>query len=265
MVGKKNDKGLKIAKAYNFGISGVNSVTTNYFIKNILPEYNPSCVVIHDGYNDLPVVIKKIGLDKYEYITPDYNKAYNPYIENPILRYVVSLVKFNFRSIRRFLVTFVKKKLHKGGDLFLGFDYTKYDIKTGTEKDIFEENKKRMQVMYKAEFDSIDYCIRNNIKVIVILEPYIKPMHWTPPFGTGFRDADVGDILAQCHRIQQSFFLMVLLKAYKNNPDLQIIDMREVFKGKYDELFYDECHLNGKGNAIKANIVYNFLKKWYDI
>jgi len=242
--------------AYNFGISGVNSVTTNYFIKNVLPQYRPNCVVIHDGYNDLPIVIKKLGEDEYSYITPDYTKPYNPHIRNPVLRYIMDFIKFNFRSIRRFTVTFVKDTLKKGGDLFLGFDYKQFKQKKGRVKDILEENKKRMEIMIKTELDSVEYCLKNGIKVIIILEPYIKPYHYTPPFGTGFRDENVGPILSECHKIQQSYYLIALASKYRNNPNVKILDMREIFKDKYGELFYDECHLNGKGNAIKAQFVY---------
>lgn len=255
----------KKGMCYNFGISGVNSVTTNYFIKNILPKYDPACVVIHDGYNDLPIVIKKIGDDKYEYITPDYNKPFNPHIKNPVIRYIISFIKFNLRATRRFTVTFVKKKLKKGGDLFLGFDYKKYKMKEGTSKEIFEENKKRLRIMVKAELDSIEFCLANDIKVIVIAEPYIKPMHFVHPFSTGFRDKYVGEILSRCHKIQQTIYLAALQRKYGNNKNVKLMDMREVFKGKYNELFYDECHLNGVGNAIKARFVYGVISQLFEL
>jgi len=251
--------------AYNFGISGVNSVTTNFFIKNILPGYDPSCVVMHDGYNDLPIVIEKIGEDKYTYITPDYTKPYNPYIKNPIIRYLFSFIKFNLRSIRRFVITFVKKGLKKGGDLFLGFDYKQHTLHEGTSKDILAENKKRLPIMLKAEINSIDYCLKHGIKVIIILEPHIKPMHFVPPFGSGFRDKNVGAILSDCHKLQQAVYAKALITRYKNVDNIIILDMRDIFKDRYPELFYDECHLNGKGNGIKAQYVYAVLKKLFNL
>ncbi|MDD5439248.1 MAG: hypothetical protein PHS37_03585 [Candidatus Omnitrophica bacterium] len=249
--------------AYNFGISGVNSVTTNFFIKNILPRYNPNCVVIHDGYNDLPIVIKKLGDDRYSYITPDYYHPYNPYIKNPVVRYLSSFIKFNLRSTRRFVVTFVKDTLHGGGDLFLGFDYKAFKQQEGNSKDIMRENALRAKIMVETELDSIDYSLKHGIKVIVILEPHIQPMHFLPQFGTGFRDEKVGEILAECHKIQQSLYLVALAKKYGTNPDVRIMDMREIFKGRYNELFYDECHLNGKGNFIKAEYVYYAVWKLF--
>lgn len=255
----------KLASAYNFGISGVNSVTTNYFIKNILPKYDPACVVIHDGYNDLPIVIKKLGEDKYSYITPDYHKPFNPYIANPVMRYISSFIKFNLRATRRFVVTFVKNRLNKGGDLFLGFDYTKYKRQEGSMNDILQENKKRMEIMVKTEMDSINYCLKHGIKVIVILEPYIKPMHWDSRFGTGFRDENVGYILSECHKIQQSVYALALYARFRDNPNVAVLDMREIFKDKYPELFYDECHLNGKGNAVKAKFVFDAVDKLFDL
>ena len=253
----------KNGSIYNFGISGVSAVTTNFFIKNILPEYKPSCVVIHDGYNDLPIVIKKMGEDKYQFITPDYYNTFNPYIKNPVLRYAMCFIKFNLRSLRRFSVTFVKRVLHGGGDLFLGFDYKQFKLKEGNTKDILDENGKRLKVMLEKEFDSIDYCLKNGIKVIVILEPYIKPMHFVPPFGTDFRDEKVGEILSECHKIQQSIYFAALRNRYKGERNLQILDLREVFKDKYNELFYDECHLNGKGNFFKAQYVFAALNQLF--
>jgi len=253
----------KGGSAYNFGISGINSVTTNFFIKNLLTPYNPNCVVIHDGYNDLPIVIKKTGPDTYTYITPDYYHPFNPYIKNPVMRYVSSWIKFNLRGLRRFTLTFIKERLHGGGDLFLGFDYTRYKIKEGTQKDIERENTKRSKIMIETELNTIDFCLKHNIKVVVILEPYIKPMHFVPPFGTGFRDEKVGEILSECHKVQQSLYLMALANKYKNNPDIRVMDMREIFNGRYPELFYDECHLNGKGNLIKAQYVYYVLQQLF--
>ena len=247
--------------AYNFGISGVNSVTTNYFIKNILPKYDPSCVVIHDGYNDLPIVIKQLDDDLYSYIKPDYHVPYNPHIKNPVARYIISSVKFNLRSIRRFVVTFVKERLHRGGDLFLGFDYKRYKLYEGDSRDIYAENEKRMKIMIETELDSIDYCISNGIKVIVILEPYIKPLHFEPRWGSGFRDKNVGEILSECHKKQQTLFLMALAQKYRGQSGLVVLDLREFFAGKYDQLFYDECHLNGEGNYIKAQLVYSAVNK----
>lgn len=255
----------KSGSAYNFGISGVSAITTNFFIKNILPQYNPNAVVIHDGYNDLPIIIKKLGDDNYEYIKPDYYNPFNPYIKNPVLRYLSGFIKFNLRAMRRFTVTFVKETLRKGGDLFLGFDYTRYPKFTGTAKDIMQENLKRAKIMIDAEIDSIDYCLKNNIKAIIILEPYIKPHHFVPPFGTGFRDENVGEILSECHKIQQTLYLVALAKKYNNNPNVKILDMRELFKGKYPELFYDECHLNGQGNFIKAQYVFNTIDQLFKL
>lgn len=253
----------KRGSAYNFGISGVNSVTTNFFIKKIIPRYEPQCIIIHDGYNDLPIVIKKIGEDRYTYVRPDYYNPFNPYIHNPVLRYIVSFIKFNLRSTRRFVVTFVKEVLHRGGDLFLGFDYKKYKLIEGAPEDIFTENNARLKIFLRAEIDSIEYCLKHGIKVIVILEPYIKPLHYHPFFGTGFRDKNVGQILSECHKIQQAQYAIVLYSRYKDEKDVKILDMRQVFKGRYKELFYDECHLNGKGNTMKAALVYRALEDFF--
>jgi len=249
--------------AYNFGVSGVNSVSTNSFIKNILPKYKPSCVVIHDGYNDLPVVIAKLDNDLYSYIRPDYRKPYNPYIKNGFIRHVASLIRCNFYATRRCVLRFVSNKLQRAGDLFLGFDYKRYKQYEGRSEDIFQENNKRLRIMLEEEIDSIDYCLKNGIKVIVIIEPYIKPLHFVPPYGSGFRDKDVGHILSECHKKQQTIYLMALAKRYKGVRDIAILDMREIFKGRYDELFYDECHLNGKGNLIKAQYVYAAIEKLF--
>ena len=119
--------------------------------------------------------------------------------------------------------------------------------------------------MLKTELNTIDYCLKNNIKVIVILEPYIKPLHFIPPFGTGFRDANVGEILSECHKAQQTIYKLVLERRYKGNPNVIVLDMRELFKDRYAELFYDECHLNGKGNFIKAQYVYAVVRKLFPV
>ena len=120
-----------------------------------------------------------------------------------------------------------------------------------------------MELFIKSEIDSIEYCLKNNIKVIIILEPHIKPFHYTPPFETGFRDENVGPILSDCHKIQQQQYAIELAKRYLGNKNVVVIDMREFFRDSYKELFYDECHLNGKGNTVKAAIVYGVLLKLF--
>lgn len=252
------DYNQKTATVYNFGVSGVSAVATNFIIKNILPRYQPKCVVIHDGYNDLPIVVRKKSEDAYLCIFPDYEHPYNPYVGNPVVRYMLALVKFNFEGIRRFVLSQVVP-----ADLFLGYDYKKYKLQEVTPKRVFEENEKRLGIMLEKETDSIDYCLTQGIKVVVILEPYIKPLYFTTPPGTGFRDASVGEILLECHKLQQTAYLNVLVSKYRNNPNVAIVDMREVFKDKYEELFYDECHLNGAGNAVKAQIIYSFLEQLF--
>jgi hypothetical protein len=246
------------ASVYNFGISGIGSVTTNSFIHNILPAYKPDCVIIHDGYNDIPIVVKKHPNNTYSYIKPNYEKPYDPYIKNPILRYLVSWVKVNLRATYRFIVTSLQSR-YKASDLFLGFDYKRYRLFEGGEQDIFQENDKRYEIFLRKEFDSIDYCLKNNITVVIILEPYIIPHHFYPAYGTGFRDENAAEIMAQCHKIQQDRFAQALYARYQDRKGLLILDMRTFSLQFYKELFYDECHLNGKGNFILATILFQTL------
>ncbi|MCU0666179.1 MAG: hypothetical protein MUF05_03680 [Candidatus Omnitrophica bacterium] len=257
-------KEKKPASIYNFGISGVSAVTTNYFIKSVLPQYDPNCVVIHDGYNDLPVVVKKINDNRYEYLAPkDYYQAFNPYPDNPIVRYTVSFIKINFRCTYRFVTSFIKEKMGKGGDLFLGFDYKRYKLNQGSVQDVYMENEKRLQVFLEKELDSIDYCLKHNIKVIVILEPYIVPNFYLKQFGTGFRDENVGEILSQMHKYQHGIYANILQQKYNGNPNVIVLDLRQFFKDSYKTLFYDECHLNGDGNLILAAIVYQAIQRLF--
>ena len=102
----------KEGTVYNYGVAGVSSVTTNFFIKRIVSEYKPQCVVLHDGYNDIPIVLKKLSENRYSYIRPDYTKPYNPYIRNGLLRYLWSFNKINLRAIKRTLYI-LKEKLKR--------------------------------------------------------------------------------------------------------------------------------------------------------
>ncbi len=255
---KKNNKNGTV---YNFGVNGVSSSTTNFFIKSVISKYRPDCVVIHDGYNDLPIVIKQESKDLYSYISPDYNMPYNPYIKNNFLRYIWSFKRINFRGISKFVGTLKERIGKKDSDLYLGYDYFRYPILKGSRKDILEENKKRTKIFLEKEQDSIDYCLKNNIKVVIILEPYIKPLH--APLGTGLRDIETGFILSECHQTQQNLYLLFLLSKYKDNKNVKIVDFRELFKDKYDEFFYDECHLNPQGNFIKASQIHKALSELF--
>ena len=111
------------------------------------------------------------------------------------------------------------------------------------------------------EIDTINYCLDNNIKVIIILEPLIKPLH--TPLGTGFRDIKTGFISSKCHEIQQQLYFMYLMSKYRDNKNVKILDMRRIFENNYEELFYDECHLNAKGNYLKAAIIYKVLDQLF--
>lgn len=154
--------------------------------------------------------------------------------------------------------------LGKGGDLFFGYDYKRYKLLEGTSEDIFRENEKRLKIFLDKEVDSIDYCCSHGIKVLIILEPYINAHHYLPSFTTGFRDENVGDILYECHKIQQDRFLDILISKYiRDKGNVFVLDMRQMFKNLYKEYFYDECHLTGEGNYIKAKFIYDALSAFY--
>ena len=257
------DYNQKKASVYNCGVSGVNSVATNFFVKNILSRYNPQCIIIHDGYNDLPIAITKTGEDEYLYITPDYQKPYNPYINNPLARYCSSFIKINFPMTRQFLLETMKKTMHNQKDLFLGFDSTKYPRMKGPGIKVAQENSLRIKIMVEKEIDTIDYCLAHHIKVIVILEPRIYSFHFIPPFTSGFRDQNVAPLLAECHKVQQAIYSQLIRQRYAGNNNVAVVDMSRVFDDSYSWLFYDECHLTTPGNAIKAQLLYNALQKLF--
>lgn len=248
---------------YNFGVSGASSVATNCFVKKIISQYSPQCIIIHDGYNDIPIVLKKISDDRYFFISPAYTKPYNPYIENGILRYIGSFIDVNLYMTKSFILSRLMRIMGtKKSDLYLGFDYSKFKILEGDSERIFAENQKRIKVMFEKESDAIDYCLNNNIKVVVILEPMMKPLH-NPLNTKGLRDTNTGFILSKCHMSQQEAFSNLLNKKYKDNRNVKIIDMRTIFLDRYKELYYDECHFYGKGNLEKANLIYKAISELF--
>jgi len=243
---------------YNFGVVGVASATTNSFIKWLIPRYRPECVIIHNGYNDLPVLLRKLGPDRYAYIQPDYKRPWNPIPSNPVLRYLVGVSRYNLRAIIARLGVFLQDHVTEGEDLFLGFDYYHYkkSVKAGSLKDVLGENDKRTQVLIDSQIDTINFCLKQGVKVIVVLEPRIIPMYHAKGFKSGFRDENVGEALAECHNIQQERYGKELVSRFGENPNVRILDMRDAFTEKYQELFYDECHANPSGNLVKAIYLY---------
>ncbi len=243
---------------FNMGVVGVASPATNSFIHWLVPQYRPDCVIIHDGYNDLPVLLRKLGPDRYAYIRPDYRRPWNPIPANPLLRYLVGISRYNLRAIIARMDVFMQDNVTKGEDLFLGFDYYHYknSVKSGSFDDILVENEKRIKIFLESEFDSIDFCLKNGVKVIVVIEPKIIPMYHAKEFKSGFRDENVGEALRKCHDIQQERYARELAQRYGENPNVRIVDMRDLFTEKYQDLFYDECHANPSGNLVKAMYLY---------
>ncbi|MCU0665483.1 MAG: hypothetical protein MUF05_00035 [Candidatus Omnitrophica bacterium] len=240
------------ASVYNCGVSGVSSIATNFFIKKILFVYKPECIILHDGYNDLPIITKKISENKYSYETFDYsnsNGSYvNPYIRNPVVRYFAYMVKINLPGI----YTYILRNINKGKPIPVAY---------GTDADIMEENQKRLKVMLGAEIDTIDQCLSKNIKVIVIIEPHMRPSFYLPEFGSAFKDVNAGSILDKCHRLQQAEFLSVLNQRYLGNNNVLILDLRRIFDDDYQKFHVDQIHLNARGNMILANILYKYLAR----
>ena len=230
---------------YNYGVVGISSSSTNAFVKTVLPKHQPQVVVLHDGYNDLPIILKKAD-GKYQYMETGDTKPYNPYAGGA----PISFFRYNFWSTRNRLVD--NLALARGffaheGDVFLGYDYSKMAIKTGTEEDIYRENEIRMKQFIASELDTLKYALENNIKTVFVMEPNIIP-NWAPRT-TGFRDISTGDIQRRNHLIQQAALLKAL-EPHRQNPNLRIVDLRERLEKDYKIYYYDECHLLAPGNRI---------------
>jgi len=252
------EKDKNFGTVINFGVVGISSQTTNEFIKNTLSKYNPSIYVIHDGYNDLPLILKKEGSDSYEYIPINDSHAFNP-VMNPI----ASFFRYNFWSTRNRLfdnIAFIRDLFANQGNIFLGHDYTKLKVQKGNSQDIEKENQFRTNQLISNEIDTIRFALKNNQKVILVLQPEIFP-NWAPTH-TGFRDITTGEIQKKNHDSQQRQ-LLEALKEFSDNPNIQVVDLRKILSPNYREYYVDESHLNGAGNTIVGQEIAKTVMQMY--
>ncbi len=242
------DEGGVPATVYNFGIPGASSYGSSSVIRNIIPRFKPDFVVIHDGYNDLPAVTRKLGDDLYGFFRFDYRTGFDPYIRNPLMEYVVSFIRYNFCGFR----TLFFARRNGDGGLASGIYQLNLKELKGSSEEILRENQLRAYEFVLNEFAAIQYCLDHKIKVIVVLEPRIRPNFHDPYWHTAFADERIGELLRSCHEKQQEFFYQCLKEKFPRNLDFQILDLRQTFRENPENYMYDECHLNATGNGVVA-------------
>ena len=251
----------KRATVYNCGIQAASATVTNSILKGMLYRYHPSWVIIHDGYNDVPVILQKKGRDVYRYARFDYSDPYIPcsshfiYMRNPALRFASYFIKINIP-----VILFRMRQMNLYHD---ASDNNFRDVREGTAEDVLQENGIRLKVMLEKEIDTIDFCLKNNIKVMVILEPEIEPFYQAPGVMSCFIEPQAAPIAAECHRVQQLLFKVVLTKRYSGNSNVIVLDFRNYFKDNYRNNFFNELHLNKAGNILLATSIYPYLEQLF--
>jgi hypothetical protein len=242
-------------KVSNYGVVGISSFSTNKFIKDLLVNYSPYLITIHNGYNDLPLIYKKINEDNYEVFTSNSLPFYPLYTN-----YLQPFFRYNFWQIRNLLfdnLEFISKIIPNENKIFLGYEPSSLTNQIISESEIIKLNNKNTETFIKIEEDTIKFAIKNRIKLLYILEPEIIP-NWYP-LGTGFRDPKTAEIQKKNHINQQNALYNLLIK-YENTGYIYYVDARKLLSKNYKKYFYDELHLNHEGNKVIAELIAKKIK-----
>ena len=247
------------ASVFNFGIVGVSSTTTSRVMFEVLPQFSPWATIIHDGYNDLPVVLDANDDGTFNVIVWDESKNYYPVHKSA----VISFFRYNFWSTWNRIydhLTWFRQFLSAEGDVFMGSVRSARSSVKMSRKEVFAENKKRTKILIANTIEKIKFAKNKSQKIVIIIEPQIIP-NWAPN-GTGFRNANVGEIQKINHDEQQQSLLSALAE-YSQDRDIAILDLRYTLTDKFEKFYVDESHLNLEGNAVIAASVTRALKEMH--
>lgn len=232
----------RAVRVFNLGMTGASSAVIESRLREFL-GFVPDLVIIHSGYNDLPLITGVQG-DRYTYIKPDLSRPEN----------FSWLVDF-YRNNKKKSILSNKKRFSQTDniikeDIFLGFNISQEKARFSGDQDEVEQEFKRRFEMYKDNIlGMIRLCLDSNVKVVFALQPRIIPNYWV--CRPSFREPKSAEIQKRFHNMQRST-IQKYLHEFKGDGRFRIIDLADVFKGREKNYYIDEAHLGPEGNKIVA-------------
>ena len=220
---KKFDEiNLKV-EVINAGISGAESNREMYLIKNFLHKYKPDLIVVYDGWNDSE---GDIILEEFEYNVND---------EQDINENI-----FKFKNFPYYRTPFVI-----------------YDILFGEKRDFYKViNEDEISVrteLWKNRMKNIcEINYKNQVKTALFIQPIL---------GTGNKTYSSDELSMLPKSEEYKTPLKVLDSLANQMPYLstyceKTFDLRNIFDGINEPVFYDLGHMSDFGNKIVAEKIF---------
>jgi hypothetical protein len=249
---------------YNFGQVGADSDATMAFINGLLSPESSSInyVIIHDGYNDLPALLKAEGenylvLEKSDKYIPNIWSSSNIEERGFVESYI------NLSGVKAIASWIKHGHMYTDGpliktDFYMGATDPQAITLTSAEfANLVEFQEQRF---INNTIKNVNMALQKfvNAKVVLIINPAIIPYHH-PHHPTGFRDPTVGTIFKKIHSAQQKNSKAIFTETFKDNNRVIIADLFDFSSDV--RLFYDEFHLNDIGNEALASELANIIGK----
>lgn len=221
------------ARVLNLGVTGMAAGAQASRLRTFL-TLAPDLVVIHAGYNDLPIVTG-VRDGQYTVVTPELERPEQ-------FQWLVE----RYRNMGR-----EKGTADWDGakdfstDIFLGHDLSGQRTATGGEEVLQAEFERRYASYQSSITALVRLCLDKGIKVIFALQPRLLPGHTACL--PSFREPGSAERLAVLHQEQRKR-IRAALEGYTAHPGFRMVDLMEAFRGDEADLYIDECHLSSEGN-----------------
>ena len=210
----------KNVEIINAGIGGATSFEEKYLIENDILQLDPDMIIIFDGGND--VRYEQVGLKNYSDVQ----------IKNP----------YKFKNYKFYRTPFVI------WETFLRFNHD--GVKS---VEINESMNNKISTNWGNNMrDICKIGIENNIRIAIFIQPLLgseKPL--SEDESKMFND-DKKELSRNIKRLNNLIELSHNLKS--DCPE--VYDLTNIFKNTSESIFFDDIHLNEKGNYMIAEKIY---------
>jgi len=199
----------------NAGINGAHSETELYLVKNKLVKYDPDLIIIYNGYND--------ARSRLQHSVIQYEESKN------VFDY------FKFKSYPFYRTPFVIYKIFNPPSIHLP------SISDNIVSNTVSSYENRL-----IEFCNIGK--EEHFATLVVFQPMI---------GSGMKILSDDESIYSPENMRRTEYVLrvfpELAKSLEDLPCDKIVDFRNILDNYSEPLFYDDIHLNDKGNEIVAN------------
>lgn len=216
----------------NSGVAGAFSTQEVYWVKNKLVEFHPDMVIVYDGWNDMEAPYENL-IDPSKEATPQ--------------KYVLTIIQTILPWYKTPIIapTFLNSIIHR----FSNEKEEHLRLKT-------DHITERSSLWYGNEKEICYLGNKTGFKTVILLQPIL---------GTGNKTMTEYESKYYQSTGGSKNIAQYDLFAKKDNIDglsqycTKTADLRHVFDGNSDFLYYDQGHLQDRGNEIVANKIFGLV------